>query len=169
MTFGVRLASIQDLAALESVELLAAQRFDAEVVTANLAKRTIPLPQLQAAQSAKELWVATADDQAIVGFLLAEKLDDDLHISEMSVIPSYGRQGIGAALIQAAIKHARGAGHKRVSLTTFASVPWNGPFYAKQGFHEMTCSEIGVGLAARIEQERVLGLIKRVAMCLGGA
>jgi GNAT superfamily N-acetyltransferase len=169
VTFRVRLASIQDLAALEAVELLAAERFDAETITAGLAKQTAPAPSLLAAERAKELWVATATDEVLVGFLLAEKLDENLHISEMNVIPSHGGQGIGAALVKAAVAHARTAGYKRLTLTTFASIPWNGPFYAKQGFQEMAQSEVGVGLNTRIEQERALGLINRIAMHRSGA
>lgn len=164
MTFVVRLALPPDVLALESVELAAAQRFDGGTLTGSLQKRTVPLHQLQAAQANGTLWVAVVADPATVGFLLAESLDLDLHVSEMSVIPAHGRQGIGAALMHAVKQHARDSGYERVSLTTFATVPWNGPFYAKQGFREMLNSEIGPGLAAFIEQERALGLENRVAM-----
>ena len=37
-------------------------------------------------------------------------------------------------LIAAAEDWARGQGHRGLSLTTFIDVPWNGPWYAKQGF-----------------------------------
>jgi GNAT superfamily N-acetyltransferase len=166
MAFAVRPASIQDVPALAMVELLAAERFASETITASLTKRTVPPCELEAACRANKLWVATAEDQLVVGFLLAEELDDQLHFSEMSVVPSHGRQGIGAALIKAAVSHMRAEGYKRITLTTFASVPWNGPFYAKQGFREMQASGIGVGLSARVEQERLLGLTNRVVMYL---
>ena len=169
MSFEVRLASNEDLASLEAVELLAAERFNTAKVTGGLEKRTVSRSQLRAAQAAKELWIAQAAEGKIVGFLLAEPLDENLHVAEVSVIPSHGRQGVGATLIKAAVEHAKAASYKRVTLTTFSSVPWNGPFYAKQGFREMVAAEIGVGLATRIEQERALGLINRVAMCRGGA
>ena len=165
MAFAVRLASMQDIPALAPVELLAAERFNAEALTANLAKHTVPSTKLQASCRENELWVAESDERRLVGFLLAERLDDDLHITEVSVVPAHGRQGIGAALIKVAVAHMRAAGYKRITLTTFASVPWNGPFYLKQGFRVMETPEIGIGLAARIEQERVLGLIDRVVMC----
>ena len=169
MAFAVRLASVQDIPALATVELLAAERFNTETLTAKLAKKTVPEAELEAACCSNELWVAESMEQGVVGFLLAEKLDDYLHISEMSVMPTQGRQGIGAALIEVAVAHMRAEGYKRITLTTFASVPWNGPFYMKQGFREMKTSEIGVGLAARIAQERLLGLFNRVAMCCSDA
>jgi GNAT superfamily N-acetyltransferase len=164
MTFVVRKASIQDIALLEAVELKAAERFNTEKLLASLAKRTVHLSQLQAAQAAGTLWVASAEDYVIVGFLLAEVLDNNLHVSEMSVVPSHGRQGIGSALLDAATTHALTTS-RRVSLTTFATVPWNGPFYAQRGFREMSKGEIGAGLAARLQQEAELGLVSRVAMC----
>jgi predicted N-acetyltransferase YhbS len=149
MGFEVRLASNEDLASLEAIELLAAERFNTAEVARGLEKRTVPFSQLRAAQAVKELWIAQAAEGEIVGFLLAEPLDGNLHITEMSVIPSHGRQGVGATLINAAVKHAKAASYRGVTLTTFASVPWNGPFYVKQGFREMVAAEIGVGLAAR--------------------
>jgi ribosomal protein S18 acetylase RimI-like enzyme len=165
MLFTVRLAAMQDIPALAAVELLAAERFNAEALTQHLTKNTVPSTKLEASCRKNELWVAESEERRVVGFLLAERLDDDFHISEMSVVPDHGRQGIGAALINAAVTHMRAAGYKRITLTSFASVPWNGPFYLKQGFRVMRAPEIGVGLSARIEQERVLGLINRVVMC----
>ena len=91
-----------------------------------------------------------------------------MHVSEMSVVTSHGHQGIGGALLDAANQHAERT-CRRVSLTTFASVPWNGPFYAKHGFRVMTDAEIGVGLAARIQEERDLGLANRLVMCRSDA
>ena len=168
MSFEVRLASNEDLASLQAVELLSAERFSTTEVARGLEKRTVPSSQLRAAQAINELWIALAVEGTIVGFLLAEPLDGNLHIAEMSVIPSHGRQGAGATLIKAAVKHAKATSYRGVTLTTFASVPWNGPFYVKQGFREMVAAEIGVGLAARIEQESALGLVNRIAMCHGG-
>ena len=55
MAFVVREASIQDLWALEAVELKAAERFNAEAVIAGLATRTVPMGQLETAQAARTL------------------------------------------------------------------------------------------------------------------
>jgi GNAT superfamily N-acetyltransferase len=168
MAFSVREASAQDLPALKLVELRAAERFNAETVVAGLAKRTVPIKQLESAQVAGTLWVAATEDEVIVGFLLAEHLDNQLHIEEMSVVPSHGRQGIGAALLEAVKRYAKQTG-RRVTLTTFDFVPWNGPFYAKRGFRVMTGTEVGVGLAARVRKESELGLVNRVVMCSSDA
>jgi len=169
MTFNIRCARVEDLSHLASIERLAASRFDPEALPAALATATVPSTRLQAAQAGGMLWVASAQSRQPVGFLLAEALDGDFHVAEMSVLPAHGRRGIGAALLQTAIEHARASGCKRVTLTTFAAVPWNGPFYAGQGFRVMAADEVGPGLAGRLEQERALGLKDRVAMCRQGA
>lgn len=165
MSFVVREALLEDLPALRAVELQAATRFDSEGIVGGLEKRTVPVQALEVARKAGTLWVASTQAEEVVGFLLAEELDSCLHVSEVSVVPAHGRQGIGAALLEAAAWHARQTGLQRLTLTTFAKVPWNGPYYAKRGFRVMLWSELGAGLAARMKQEAAVGLANRIAMC----
>jgi hypothetical protein len=70
--------------------------------------------------------------------------------------------------LAAAVDHARKSGLRGVTLTTFAHIPWNAPFYAKNGFVELAPAHVGPGLAERIERERELGLVDRVAMWHSG-
>jgi hypothetical protein len=39
-------------------------------------------------------------------------------------------------LIDAAKKEARGRRHNRLTLRTYADIPWNAPFYSRAGFVE---------------------------------
>jgi 4-diphosphocytidyl-2-C-methyl-D-erythritol kinase len=55
-------------------------------------------------------------------------------IAEIDVLPSHGRRGVGAALLEHACAWARASGYRSVGLGTLADVPWNAPFYAKHGF-----------------------------------
>lgn len=71
---------------------------------------------------------------ALVGFVLAGRLDDALHIYEISVAPSHGGRGIGGALLDAIADRAHHRGVRALSLSTFADVAWNAPFYARRGF-----------------------------------
>lgn len=144
--------------------MAAAQLFDGLKSTEGLQKKTVPMHHLQSACANGMLWVAVCAAQTIVGFLLAEKLDDDLHISEMGVIPAYGRQGIGATFLRTIKQFAHDSGFRKVSLTTFATIPWNAPFYAKNGFRPLMSSEIGESLALLIAHERSLGLQDRMTM-----
>lgn len=96
--------------------------------------------------------VLVAGDQP-VAFAYADHLDSHLHLHQIAVHPAHARQGIGAALMAAVFARAEGVG---VTLTTFRDVPWNGPWYARLGFAELTSP--GPGLAALIAEERAAGL-----------
>jgi predicted N-acetyltransferase YhbS len=79
------------------------------------------------------VWVADSG-AAAVGFLRAEAERDALHIGEVSVHRDWQGQKIGSRLIAVAVGHARDAGSQSVTLTTFADVPWNAPYYERIGF-----------------------------------
>lgn len=83
---------------------------------------------------------ATADAAPArpVGFVHVLEIDRHAHLEQLSVLPSHGRQGIGRALVSAALDEARRRGHTQVTLRTYADVPWNAPFYASCGF--MVCT-----------------------------
>jgi GNAT superfamily N-acetyltransferase len=72
-----------------------------------------------------------------VGFLWLTLVCGQPHIEEVAVLTSAGRQGLGRALVQAACRWAAAAGYDRVTLCTFADLPWNGPFYGSVGFEEL--------------------------------
>lgn len=72
-------------------------------------------------------------------------------------------QGVGRRLIQHVIAWAKAEGFARLSLTTFRSVPWNGPFYASLGFVE---DDRPPALQAILRTEAEKGLADRCAMIL---
>ncbi|MQW75500.1 GNAT family N-acetyltransferase [Nocardioides sp. dk4132] len=72
-----------------------------------------------------------------VGFAHVVVIDGDAHLEQLAVQPAHARQGIGAALVQAAREEARWAGHDRLSLTTYRDVAFNAPFYRRLGFTEV--------------------------------
>jgi GNAT superfamily N-acetyltransferase len=73
-----------------------------------------------------------------VGFVHVLVIDGHAHLEQLSVLPEHQRRGIGAALTRAAMAEARAEGFDRLSLCTYRDVPWNGPFYARLGFTEVT-------------------------------
>jgi GNAT superfamily N-acetyltransferase len=101
-----------------------------------------------------------------VAYLLVDLVDGNAHIEQVSVHPGWGRQGIGRALICHLEGWAAGQGLTAVTLTTFADVPWNGPYYRRCGFRPMTEAELGPELAALRATERARGLDRhpRLAM-----
>jgi len=76
------------------------------------------------------------DTRSPVGFVHVPDADGHAHLEQLSVIPSAGRQGHGRALVRAALREAHERGYSRVTLRTYAEVPWNAPFYATCGFLE---------------------------------
>lgn len=71
-----------------------------------------------------------------VGFVQLDEVDGLAHVSELAVLPGQMRRGLGSGLLEAACDWARERGYPAITLTTFAEVPWNGPFYAARGFAE---------------------------------
>ena len=101
----------------------------------------------------------------MVGFAVLERVDGDVHLEQLSVHPSAVRRGIGAALLAAVVEHARAAGARRVTLLTYADVPWNAPWYARHGWQ--VTDDLGPELQALAAREVDLGLDRhgrRVAM-----
>ncbi|MFC0112929.1 GNAT family N-acetyltransferase [Kibdelosporangium aridum] len=88
-----------------------------------------------------------------VAFAYVGQLDEHLHLHQIAVDPACARQGFGTALMEAVIARA---GARGVTLTTFATVPWNGPWYSKLGFSVMP--EPGPELAELVREERLGGL-----------
>lgn len=78
--------------------------------------------------------VAEGEDGAVVGFVHVLEFDGGAHLEQVSVLPAFGGRGIGRALVEAAKDAARESGYERLTLRTFADVPWNAPFYASAGF-----------------------------------
>lgn len=75
-----------------------------------------------------------AGDGVIAGFVHVLELDGHAHLEQLSVSPEHARRGYGRQLVEAAMTYARDRGHDRMSLRTFAGVPWNAPFYERLGF-----------------------------------
>jgi GNAT superfamily N-acetyltransferase len=86
-----------------------------------------------AAELAASLVVLVVGDPP-VGFARLEEVAGGAHLEQLSVHPKYVRRGHGRALVRAACDWARQAGYAEMTLVTYADVPWNGPFYASEGF-----------------------------------
>jgi GNAT superfamily N-acetyltransferase len=91
-----------------------------------------------------------------VGFVQVGNVDGLAHVQELAVLPASMRKGIGSALLGAACDWARGAGYAAITLTTYADVAWNAPFYAARGFREL--AELTPGLVELRDWERDIGL-----------
>jgi GNAT superfamily N-acetyltransferase len=74
----------------------------------------------------------------VVGFAHVIEVEGIAHLEQLAVRPAEQDRGVGRSLVRAARDEAAARGYDVLSLCTFAEVPWNGPFYARQGFEEVT-------------------------------
>jgi len=153
----VRDADAADLDQLPDVEAAADELFVPLGVT--------DLPPPATTEERAAAWRVLVTGTPVAGFAVLELLDGAVHLEQLSVDPVHGRRGIGAALLAATVQAAREHGADRVTLLTYADVPWNAPWYARHGWQVTT--DLTPGLSALRGREVELGLDRhgpRVAM-----
>ncbi|MGP4019684.1 GNAT family N-acetyltransferase [Saccharopolyspora sp. 5N708] len=93
-------------------------------------------------------------------------LDGSVHVGQISVHADHVRRGIGRMLLDHVESWAREQGLAALTLTTFRTVPWNAPYYARLGFREMADEEITPGLAELAAREAAHGLDLAARVCM---
>jgi ribosomal protein S18 acetylase RimI-like enzyme len=164
--YTIRYARSDDLIYLNAIELAAAQAFRAtrHAFVANFPP--LPPAELQAAQSAGRLFVATDATDAPVAFAVVDLVDNAAHIHELDVHPNHSRRGLGAQLIAEICTWAAQNGSSAVTLSTFSDVPWNAPYYARLGFHPLEEFALGPKLRALRAAEGANGLPLADRVCM---
>lgn len=147
-----------ELPALREVERAAGAPFRDLGMDAVADDEPLSVDELVAFQRGGRAWVATDDADQPVGYVLVDVVDGAAHIEQVSVHPSHARQGLGRALLDTALLWAERQGFDAVTLTTFADVPWNAPYYRRLGFRVLAEAELTEGLRRIREHEAVRGL-----------
>lgn len=93
-----------------------------------------------------------------VAYLLLDVVGGAAHIEQVSVHPSHAGQGKGRRLIEKAAEWATLQGYPVLTLTTFADVPWNAPYYARLGFEIIPPDQLTPGLEEIRHHEASIGL-----------
>jgi GNAT superfamily N-acetyltransferase len=127
-----------------------------------------PLAELREYVRAGRAWVVAVDDRP-VGYAVVDVIDGNAHLEQISVHPDVGRRGLGAALLHHVCVWAGEQDYAAVTLTTFADLPFNAPFYAKHGFRVLAEDEIGPELRAKRAQEGADGLDLSRRVCMSAA
>ncbi len=162
----IREARSDDIAALREIERAAGQSFR-EIGMAYVADDEPPSEEvLGHFVSAGRAWVAVDDRDRPVAYLIAEVVDGDAHIEQVSVHPAASRRGLGRALIEHLVDWASARGMPAVTLTTFADVPWNGPYYRRLGFEVLPDEQAGPGLRDRRADEAARGFDRWPRICM---
>ncbi|MEU8224775.1 GNAT family N-acetyltransferase [Kribbella sp. NPDC048915] len=154
----IRSAHRDELPGLQDLEVAAGAQFR-EVGLGDVAEHPPPkLEILAAAHEAGRLWVSVDSADRPTGYVFVELVDGGVHIEQLSVHPAHQRQGIGRALIAYVDTWAAGQGLRKLTLSTFRSVPWNAPYYARLGFVELPRDELTPGLTGILAAETAFGL-----------
>ncbi|MFJ3957052.1 GNAT family N-acetyltransferase [Arthrobacter sp. NPDC090010] len=152
-----------DFAAVQDLERAAGEQFRQVDMAAIAEDEPLSDEELQGFVDSGWAWVLVPDegaahDDGVVAYAVGELLDEAAHLEQLSVDPGHARQGLGARLVQHLRDTARQRGFTRVSLTTFADVPWNASYYARLGFRILPEEDWGPEVRARVAEEATHGL-----------
>lgn len=153
----IRAGTTADFALLPAIEDDADRRF--ELWGYGFCRDVDCLDSLAAARGLAEglLWLAVVDGKP-VGFACGWTVDGQGHLAELSVLGAHGGRGIGRSLLQAFEHAARARGHRRVTLLTYIDVPWNAPWYRRQGYEAFVPDTRMPELLALCADEQVRGI-----------
>jgi ribosomal protein S18 acetylase RimI-like enzyme len=162
----IRAVELEDLPALQDIER-AAGRWFRDIGMPEIADdEPLTLDELAAYQRAGRAWAAVGETGHTAAYLIADLVDGNVHIEQVSVHPGSARRGVGRSLLEHAAGQAAAEGIRALTLTTFSEVPWNAPYYERCGFRRLDEAELTPGLRAirRREAERGLDRWPRVCM-----
>jgi GNAT superfamily N-acetyltransferase len=165
MHHAIRAPRLDELEGLRDIERAAGVLFAEAGMPEIAAGEPTSLAELQEYAHEGRVWVITLDD-APVGYAIVDILGGNAHLEQISVHPDAGRRGLGTALLHHVCTWARDGGYPAVTLTTFATLPWNAPFYAKHGFRVLRARELGPELRARRDEETAAGLDPERRVCM---
>ncbi|MGW2342249.1 GNAT family N-acetyltransferase [Streptomyces sp. NPDC001661] len=162
----IRAAEPADLPRLQAIETAAGEIFRPLGMAAVADDAPPTIAELERYRRAGHAWVAAEDTGTVVAYLVAEVVDGAFHIEQVTVHPDAARRGVGQTLIACAADCARGQGLTGLTLTTFADVPWNAPYYERLGFRRLTEAELTPGLRAIRAAEAEHGLDRWTRVCM---
>ncbi|QDY79705.1 GNAT family N-acetyltransferase [Streptomyces qinzhouensis] len=165
----IRRAAAADLPLLQHIEQAAGEPFRGLGMVEIAEDEPPALDVLECYRAAGRAWVAVGDDDRPLAYLIHDTVDGAAHVEQVSVHPAAARRRLGSGLIDHLGERAAARGLDALTLTTFAEVPWNAPYYARIGFRVLAESELGEGLREirRAEKEHGLDRWPRVCMRRG--
>ena len=162
----IRAAGESDLAVMQDIERAAGCWFR-EIGMPEIAEdEPLSLEELARNRQDGRAWVAVDAGDVPVAYLIADVVDGCLHIEQVSVHPRAARCGIGGMVLEHAAACAVAGGIGALTLTTFAEVPWNAPYYARCGFRVLDDSDLSAGMRAVKHREIAQGLYRWPRVCM---
>ncbi|MBT2509857.1 GNAT family N-acetyltransferase [Streptomyces sp. ISL-98] len=162
----IRPARTAELPTLQDIERAAGEPFRT-LGMAEIADDAPPaIEVLERYLDAGRAWVAADTGDKAIAYLIADVVDAAAHIEQVSVHPCAARRGVGRALISHVATHAVDQNLTALTLTTFADVPWNAPYYARIGFRTLADAELTDGLRQIRRDEAAHGLDRWPRVCM---
>ena len=150
----VREAGAADLPLLQGIEAAADQTFVALFGPLDWEE-----PSTGAWRARQPGFILVAEEGArVVGFAHVLRLEGTAHLEQLAVHPDHHRHGHGSALLAAVVDRVRTEGHGELTLSTYAEVPWNAPYYRRHGFEVV--ERPGPLLQRLQEKEEQMGLTR---------
>ena len=165
---AMRIRAVRDdeLPILQDIEWAAGESFRAVGMPEIAEDEPFPLDVLAGYRRDGRAWVAVSDSDRPVAYLLADPVDGNLHVEQVSVHPDCARRGLGRSLIDHLAGLAAAEGIAALTLTTFTEVPWNAPYYERCGFRYLEEAELTPGLREIREREAAHGLDRWPRVCM---
>lgn len=161
-----RVVGVEELGVLQDIERAAGQRFRDVGMPEIADDEAFPYEVLADYRRAGWAWVAVDVADRPVAYLIAELVDGNVHIEQVSVHPDHARRGVGRSLIDHIAGRATADGVPALTLTTFTEVPWNAPYYVRCGFRCLDENELTPGLRAIRQREAEHGLDRWPRVCM---
>jgi GNAT superfamily N-acetyltransferase len=162
----IRLVRQAELPILQDIERAAGLLFFDIGMPEIAEDEPLPLAVLARYHHAGRAWVATDLTDVPVGYLIADIVDGNLHIEQVSVHPRSARRRVGRRLLDHLADHATATGIPTLTLTTFADVPWNAPYYTRCGFTTLDDNDLTPGLRTIRQREAAHGLDRWPRVCM---
>ncbi|MDT7840235.1 GNAT family N-acetyltransferase [Streptomyces justiciae] len=162
----IRPVTPAELPALQDIERAAGAAFREVGMVAIAEDEPFGVDVLAGYRRQGRAWVAVGGEGCPVAYLVGEPVDGALHIEQVSVHPDFAHRRIGEALLAYAAERAREEGLTGLTLTTFAEVPWNAPYYERLGFRVLGAAELTPGLRKIRAHEAELGLDRWPRVCM---
>jgi ribosomal protein S18 acetylase RimI-like enzyme len=156
----IRAVRTEELPLLQDIERAAGLCFHDVGMPEIADDEPLPVDELARYAQAGSAWVAVDAADAPVAYLIADRVDGNLHIEQVSVHPDSARRGIGRSLLDHAAARAAADNIPALTLTTFTDVPWNAPYYARCGFQPLAENQLTPALLAIRAREAAHGLAR---------
>ncbi|WP_436524429.1 GNAT family N-acetyltransferase [Actinoplanes sp. HUAS TT8] len=154
----IRPAREADIPAMQRIEIEAGRMFLALNMDLVAGDDPFSAAELREYLADDRAWVSVDEQDRPIAYAIVTRADGLAHLEQVSVHPNHAGRRLGVDLVEQAAAWARAQGSPALTLTTFADVPWNAPYYERLGFRRLADDEVTPELRAIRAAEAAHGL-----------